>query len=162
LTGLLEGKGLFFVNTVDSCYRLKLFLEQFSIRSAVLNAELPLNSRLHILEEYNRGIFDYLIATDASLDAAKKKRPKVPLKKHVRQEEQEDEEEEDADEDSDGEEEDGSNTGSDESEMETDESSHKGKGKKAGAMPSKEKQDDESQEGEGGWLIQCGRVGMDC
>lgn len=66
--GLLEGKGLFFVNSTDSCYRLKLFLEQFHIRSAVLNSELPLNSRLHILQEYNSGIFDYLIATDESMD----------------------------------------------------------------------------------------------
>ncbi|CAM9170551.1 unnamed protein product [Chrysoparadoxa australica] len=66
--GLLEGKGLFFVNSTDACYRLKLFLELFHIRSAVLNAELPLNSRLHILQEFNRGIFDYLIATDESMD----------------------------------------------------------------------------------------------
>jgi ATP-dependent RNA helicase DDX56/DBP9 len=43
-------------------------LQQFHIRAAVLNAELPLNSRLHILEEYNRGVFDYLIATDESVD----------------------------------------------------------------------------------------------
>ncbi|CAM9475589.1 unnamed protein product [Scytosiphon promiscuus] len=66
--GLLEGKGLFFVNETESSYRLKLFLEQFHVRSAVLNAELPLNSRLHILQEFNRGIFDYLIVTDNSMD----------------------------------------------------------------------------------------------
>ncbi|CAM9928130.1 unnamed protein product, partial [Phaeothamnion confervicola] len=66
--GLLEGKGLFFVNSVDACYRLKLFLDSFFVRSAVLNAELPLNSRLHILQEFNRDIFDYLIVTDGSLD----------------------------------------------------------------------------------------------
>mmetsp|Transcript_4140 Transcript_4140/g.5737 ORF Transcript_4140/g.5737 Transcript_4140/m.5737 type:complete len:716 (+) Transcript_4140:181-2328(+) len=67
--GLLKGKGLFFVNTTDGGYRLKLFLEQFHIRSAVLNAELPLNSRLNIIEQYNVGNFDYLIATDESTDA---------------------------------------------------------------------------------------------
>jgi Superfamily II DNA and RNA helicases len=67
--GLLKGKGLFFVNTIDSGYRLKLFLEQFHIRSAVLNAELPLRSRLNIIEQYNVGNFDYLIATDESTDA---------------------------------------------------------------------------------------------
>lgn len=50
----MEGKGLFFVNSLDNCYRLKLFLEQFHIRAAVLNAELPLNSRLHTLQEFNR------------------------------------------------------------------------------------------------------------
>ncbi|KAG6427695.1 hypothetical protein SASPL_111941 [Salvia splendens] len=31
-----------------------------------LNAELPQNSRLHILEEFNAGLFEYLIATDDS------------------------------------------------------------------------------------------------
>lgn len=67
--GLLKGKGLFFCNSTDGGYRLKLFLEQFSIRSAVLNAELPLRSRLNIIEQFNVGNFDYLIATDESSDA---------------------------------------------------------------------------------------------
>jgi len=66
--GLLKGKGLFFVNTIDGGYRLKLFLEQFHIRSAVLNAELPLKSRLNIIEHFNVGNFDYLIATDESTE----------------------------------------------------------------------------------------------
>jgi ATP-dependent RNA helicase DDX56/DBP9 len=70
--GLLKGKGLFFVNSTDAGYRLKLFLEQFSIRSAVLNAELPFRSRLNIIEQFNVGNFDYLIATDASTDAEQK------------------------------------------------------------------------------------------
>lgn len=66
--GLLQGKGLIFVNDVNKCYRLKLFLQQFYINSAVLNAEVPLNSRTHIIEEFNRGVFDYLIASDAIVD----------------------------------------------------------------------------------------------
>eukprot|EP00602_Paraphysomonas_sp_CaronLab_P010101 CAMPEP_0185037304 /NCGR_PEP_ID=MMETSP1103-20130426/31514_1 /TAXON_ID=36769 /ORGANISM="Paraphysomonas bandaiensis, Strain Caron Lab Isolate" /LENGTH=614 /DNA_ID=CAMNT_0027575225 /DNA_START=381 /DNA_END=2225 /DNA_ORIENTATION=- len=66
--GLLQGKGLIFVNDVNKCYKLKLFLQQFFISAAVLNAELPANSRTHILEEFNRGVFDYLIATDAVVD----------------------------------------------------------------------------------------------
>jgi ATP-dependent RNA helicase DDX56/DBP9 len=48
--GLLQGKGLIFVNDVNKCYRLKLFFQQFFISAAVLNAEVPLNSRIHILE----------------------------------------------------------------------------------------------------------------
>jgi ATP-dependent RNA helicase DDX56/DBP9 len=64
--GLLKGKGLFFVNSTNGGYRLKLFLEQFHIRSAVLNAELPLRSRLNIIEQFNIGNFEYLIATDES------------------------------------------------------------------------------------------------
>jgi ATP-dependent RNA helicase DDX56/DBP9 len=63
---LIKGKILLFVNDIDRCYKLKLFLEQFSVKSCVLNSELPLNSRYHIVEEFNRGIYDYLIATDES------------------------------------------------------------------------------------------------
>lgn len=48
--GLLRGKGLVFINDVNKCYRLKLFLQQFFIAAAVLNSEVPLNSRLHIIE----------------------------------------------------------------------------------------------------------------
>lgn len=61
---LIKGKVLVFVNSVDRGYRLKLFLEKFGIRSGVLNAELPFNSRYHSVMEFNRGVFDYLIATD--------------------------------------------------------------------------------------------------
>ncbi|KAF2295635.1 hypothetical protein GH714_033366 [Hevea brasiliensis] len=61
---LVQKKVLIFTNSIDMSFRLKLFLEKFGIKSAVLNAELPQNSRLHILEEFNAGLFDYLIATD--------------------------------------------------------------------------------------------------
>jgi ATP-dependent RNA helicase DDX56/DBP9 len=82
--GLLKGKGLFFCNSTDAGYRLKLFLEQFSIRSAVLNSELPLRSRLNIIEQFNVGNFDYLIATDESSDTG------ASTKKSDDDEEQED------------------------------------------------------------------------
>mmetsp|Transcript_15453 Transcript_15453/g.41851 ORF Transcript_15453/g.41851 Transcript_15453/m.41851 type:complete len:698 (+) Transcript_15453:110-2203(+) len=62
--GLVRKKTLTFVNTVDQGYRVKLFLESFGVRAALLNAELPLNSRSHILQSFNRGLFDHLIATD--------------------------------------------------------------------------------------------------
>ena len=63
---LLKGKCLIFVNDIDRCYRLKLFLNQFSIQAGVLNSELPHASRLHTVQEFNKGVFDYLIATDES------------------------------------------------------------------------------------------------
>ncbi|KAL0955293.1 hypothetical protein HGRIS_004182 [Hohenbuehelia grisea] len=63
---LIKGKCILFVNDVDRCYRLKLFLEQFSIKSCVLNSELPLNSRYHAVQEFNKGVYDYIIATDES------------------------------------------------------------------------------------------------
>jgi len=61
---LIKGKAIVFVADVDRCYRVKLFLEQFGIRSCVLNSELPVNSRLHAVEEFNRGVYDIIIAAD--------------------------------------------------------------------------------------------------
>lgn len=64
---LVQGKTILFVNGINKCYRLKLFLEQFSIKACVLNSELPHNSRLHIVEEFNQDIYDYIIASDESV-----------------------------------------------------------------------------------------------
>lgn len=50
--GLARKKVLLFVNSIDAGFRLRLFLEAFGIRAAVLNAELPLNSRHHILQVF--------------------------------------------------------------------------------------------------------------
>lgn len=59
------GKTIIFVNDIDRGFRLKLFLEQFGINTCILNSELPFKSRHHIVQEFNRGLYDYLIATDA-------------------------------------------------------------------------------------------------
>ncbi|KAF2184016.1 ATP-dependent RNA helicase dbp9 [Zopfia rhizophila CBS 207.26] len=64
LLKLIKGKTIIFVGDVDRSYRVKLFLEQFGIKSCVLNSELPLTSRLHIVEEFNKNIYDILIASD--------------------------------------------------------------------------------------------------
>ena len=61
---LLSGKTLIFTNSISTCFKLKLFLERFSIAAAVLNAELPANSRQNIISQFNKGLFDLLIATD--------------------------------------------------------------------------------------------------
>ena len=61
---LIKGKCIIFVSDIDRCYRLKLFLEQFGSKSCVLNSELPVNSRIHIVEEFNKNIYDIIIATD--------------------------------------------------------------------------------------------------
>ncbi|AGO11956.1 AaceriAGR278Cp [[Ashbya] aceris (nom. inval.)] len=61
---LIKGKTIIFVNTIDRGYRLKLVLEQFGIRSCILNSELPLNSRQHIVDEFNKNVYQLLIATD--------------------------------------------------------------------------------------------------
>ncbi|ANB12038.1 Dbp9p [Sugiyamaella lignohabitans] len=63
---LVKGKTIVFVNDIDRCYRLKLFFEQFGIKSCVLNSELPVSSRLHIVDEFNKNVYNLLIATDES------------------------------------------------------------------------------------------------
>ncbi|KAH8847883.1 ATP-dependent DNA/RNA helicase [Pyricularia oryzae] len=61
---LIKGKVIIFVADVDRCYRLKLFFEQFGIRSCILNSELPVNSRISVVEEFNRNVYDIIIASD--------------------------------------------------------------------------------------------------
>ncbi len=61
---LIKGKCIIFVGDIDRCYRLKLFFEQFGIKSCVLNSELPVNSRIHVVEEFNKSIYDIVIAAD--------------------------------------------------------------------------------------------------
>lgn len=61
---LIRGKTLVFVNNIDRGYRLKLVLEQFGIKSSILNSELPINSRQHIVDQFNKNVFHILIATD--------------------------------------------------------------------------------------------------
>lgn len=50
-------------------YRLKLYLHQFGIASCALNCELPVTSRCHIVEQFNAGMYDIIVASDErSLD----------------------------------------------------------------------------------------------
>merc|ERR1711862_853443 len=62
---LVQGKILMFVANIDQAYRMKIFLERFSINSAVLNAELPHASRQNIIQAFNQSLVELLIATDA-------------------------------------------------------------------------------------------------
>ncbi|NXN74862.1 DDX56 helicase, partial [Himantopus himantopus] len=66
---LLQGRALLFVGTLARCYRLKLFLEQFGIPACALNSELPARSRCHVITQFNRGIYDYIVATDEEAPA---------------------------------------------------------------------------------------------
>jgi len=67
--GLVRGKTIIFVRNVDRCYKLKLYLNQFGIPSCALNCELPVTSRCHIVQQFNAGIYDIIIASDElSLD----------------------------------------------------------------------------------------------
>jgi ATP-dependent RNA helicase DDX56/DBP9 len=80
---LIKGKTIIFVGDVDRSYRTKLFLEQFGIKSVVLNHELPLQSRTHIVEEFNKNIYNILIASDDSevVGQESESRPKKKAKK---------------------------------------------------------------------------------
>lgn len=67
---LVATKALVFVADVDTAYRIRLFLERFGIGVGVLDATLPASARRHALESFNRGAFDYLIATEEMLEDA--------------------------------------------------------------------------------------------
>ena len=68
-SGTIGKRILLFVNTTSKGYKLRLFLERFGIKSSVLNAQLPVASRIHILQEFNRGAIDVLVAIDEGDDA---------------------------------------------------------------------------------------------
>ena len=61
---LIRGKSLIFVSSVDRCYKMKLFLEQFSIPCCVLNSELPVATRLHTVSQFNKGVYSVIVAAD--------------------------------------------------------------------------------------------------
>jgi len=69
---LIRGKSLIFVSSVDRCYKMKLFLEQFSIPCCVLNSELPVATRLHTVGQFNKGVYSVIVAADEKfLEAGK-------------------------------------------------------------------------------------------
>jgi ATP-dependent RNA helicase DDX56/DBP9 len=61
---LVRGKTIIFVDDIERSYRLRLYLEQFGIKACILNSELPVNSRLHVVQEFNKGLYDIIIAAD--------------------------------------------------------------------------------------------------
>uniref|UniRef100_A0A914WKY0 RNA helicase n=1 Tax=Plectus sambesii TaxID=2011161 RepID=A0A914WKY0_9BILA len=63
---LIKGKTIVFVANTDRCYRLRLYLEQFGIPTCVLNSEMPVNSRCHIVHQFNEGRYDYMVASDVA------------------------------------------------------------------------------------------------
>jgi len=74
---LIRGKSLIFVGSVDRCYKMKLFLEQFSIPCCVLNSELPVATRLHTVSQFNKGVYNVIVAADEKfLDEVKVKSSK--------------------------------------------------------------------------------------
>ncbi|GMH77229.1 hypothetical protein TL16_g07339 [Triparma laevis f. inornata] len=62
--GVVKGKSIFFVNSTMNAYRLKLFLEQFGIRSGCIGSEMTGRHRGEVVERFNTGGFEVLIAED--------------------------------------------------------------------------------------------------
>lgn len=59
-------------------HRLKLFLEQFAIKSCILNSELPAKIRCHAVTQFNRNFYDIIIASDEqALNQPKIKQQKI-------------------------------------------------------------------------------------
>lgn len=61
---LLRGRTIIFVNSLKRCYKLKLFLEQFAVRSCLLNPELPIATRCNVVDQFNKGVYNQIIACD--------------------------------------------------------------------------------------------------
>lgn len=64
--GMIHGKVLIFVNSIQRCFFVKLFLDLFGMASVVLNSDLPRDIRNNIIEQFNNNDFNILIATDES------------------------------------------------------------------------------------------------
>lgn len=61
---LMRGRTIIFVNSLKRCYKLKLFLEQFAVKSCLLNPELPVASRCNVVDQFNKGVYNQIIACD--------------------------------------------------------------------------------------------------
>nr|XP_021400481.1 probable ATP-dependent RNA helicase DDX56 [Lonchura striata domestica] len=61
---LLRGRALLFAGSLARALRLQLFLEQFGIAACALNPQLPARSRCHAIAQFNRGLYDFIVATD--------------------------------------------------------------------------------------------------
>ncbi|ODN77948.1 ATP-dependent RNA helicase DBP9 [Cryptococcus amylolentus CBS 6039] len=96
---LIRGKSIIFVNDIERGYRVKLFLEQFGVKCCVVNSELPLASRYHVVEEFNRGVYDVVVATDEGAGADAEEDEDVKEESESEEEEEGADEEEGDDED---------------------------------------------------------------
>ncbi|VDD89651.1 unnamed protein product, partial [Enterobius vermicularis] len=67
---LLVGKTIGLIVVISRCdvltFRLGLFLQAFKIWSCILNSNMPVNSRCHIVQEFNEGKYNFVIASDIS------------------------------------------------------------------------------------------------
>jgi ATP-dependent RNA helicase DDX56/DBP9 len=76
---LIRGRTIIFANDVSKCYKVKLFLDAFGVRSCILNPELPITSRIHVVQKFNEGVYDTIIASDekSTKDASNRTRKQI-------------------------------------------------------------------------------------
>lgn len=84
---LLRGRTIIFVNSLKRCYKLKLFLEQFAIKSCLLNPELPIATRCNVVEQFNKGVYNQIIACDEKCvhDPTARRKPTAGNNKNKKQ-----------------------------------------------------------------------------
>ncbi|KAF1768010.1 hypothetical protein GCK72_007971 [Caenorhabditis remanei] len=63
---LIVGRSILFVNSIDRCYKLMLILRVFGLKSCILNSAMPANSRCHVINQFNEGAYQIVIASDVS------------------------------------------------------------------------------------------------
>ncbi|KAK6732386.1 hypothetical protein RB195_016645 [Necator americanus] len=79
---LIVGKTIIFVNDTNRCYLTSLVLRAFGLKSCILNSSMPANSRFHVINQYNNGACEIVIASDA-VDAfgSDSVQPKEPVRR---------------------------------------------------------------------------------
>ncbi|GMH40697.1 hypothetical protein BSKO_08601 [Bryopsis sp. KO-2023] len=82
---VVKRRVLIFVNSIPWAYKTRLFLEAFGVRGVVLHSELPLNSRHHILKQFNKGTCQHMIVADDTHSAPSPQ----PMKKRKREQDAE-------------------------------------------------------------------------
>ncbi|CAD7963663.1 unnamed protein product [Amoebophrya sp. A25] len=88
---IVSGKVLLFVKSLENAYKLKLFLDKFGLASTVLNHELSFESRQNVIQTFNQGLTNVVIACDDGFDVLAKAGTfgkKVKAIKNTRQQEQ--------------------------------------------------------------------------
>ena len=67
--GVLEGKTLIYTNDIIQAYRIKLFLNRFSLKSFVLSPELPKNQFKSLIHFFHIGQFSIMIVLQTGYSA---------------------------------------------------------------------------------------------
>lgn len=73
------GRTVVYLDSPLRAFKLRLFLEQFGVRGVVLDAGMPARTRVHKVEEFNRGVYDLLFATDGSDQDKVKEKDRLEL-----------------------------------------------------------------------------------